>query len=58
MTTVTAAELPDFKHGVEPDPRLLPLAAARDPRVRVLRGSAEHIPLPDHSVDVVHARFA
>jgi len=44
--------------GVEPDPRLLPLAAARDPRVRVLRGSAERIPLPDGSVDVVHARFA
>ena len=44
--------------GVEPDPRLLPLAAARDPRARVLRGSAEHIPLADHSVDVVHARFA
>lgn len=44
--------------GVEPDPRLLPLAAARDPRARVLRGSAEHIPLGDRSVDVVHARFA
>jgi SAM-dependent methyltransferase len=44
--------------GVEPDPRLVPLAAARDPRVRVLHGSAEHIPLADHSVDVVHARFA
>ena len=44
--------------GVEPDPRLLPLAADRDPRVRVLRGSAEHIPLDDESVDVVHARFA
>ena len=44
--------------GVEPDPRLLPLAAARDPRARVLRGSAEHIPLPDRSADVVHARFA
>jgi SAM-dependent methyltransferase len=44
--------------GVEPDPRLLPLAAVRDPRVRVLHGSAEHIPLPDRSVDVVHARFA
>jgi ubiquinone/menaquinone biosynthesis C-methylase UbiE len=44
--------------GVEPDPRLLPLAAGRDPRVRVLRGSAEHIPLEDQSVDVVHARFA
>jgi SAM-dependent methyltransferase len=44
--------------GVEPDPRLLPLAAARDPRVRVLHGSAEHIPLDGRSVDVVHARFA
>jgi SAM-dependent methyltransferase len=44
--------------GVEPDSRLLPLAADRDPRVRVLHGSAEHIPLEDQSVDVVHARFA
>ncbi len=44
--------------GVEPDPRLLPLAADRDPGVRVLHGSAEHIPLADESVDVVHARFA
>ena len=44
--------------GVEPDPRLLPLAAGRDRRARVLRGSAEHIPLGDESVDVVHARFA
>ena len=44
--------------GVEPDPRLLPRAAARDPRARVLHGSAEHIPLDDRSVDVVHARFA
>ncbi len=44
--------------GVEPDPRLVPLAAARDRRARVLPGSAERIPLPDQSVDVVHARFA
>lgn len=44
--------------GVEPDPRLLPLAENRHPGVRVLRGSAEHIPLDDRSVDVVHARFA
>lgn len=44
--------------GVEPDPRLLPLAADRDPRVRVVHGSAEHIPLEEQSVDVVHARFA
>lgn len=44
--------------GIEPDPGLLPLAAGRDPRVRVLRGSAEHIPLPGASADVMHARFA
>jgi SAM-dependent methyltransferase len=44
--------------GVEPDPALLAPAAARDPRVRVLAGSAEHIPLDDASADVVHARFA
>jgi SAM-dependent methyltransferase len=44
--------------GVEPDPALLPLARARDRRVRVLPGSAEHIPLADASVDVVHARFS
>lgn len=44
--------------GVEPDTSLLPLAEARDPAARVLHGSAEHIPLPDGSVDVVHARFA
>jgi len=44
--------------GVEPDPSLLPLAVERDRRVRVVSGSAEHIPLPDASVDVVHARFA
>ena len=44
--------------GVEPDPALVALAALRDPRVRVLSGSAEHVPLPDGSVDVVHARFA
>jgi SAM-dependent methyltransferase len=44
--------------GVEPDPDLVTLAAARDPRTSVCHGSAEHIPLPDASVDVVHARFA
>ncbi len=44
--------------GVEPDPALVPLAAARHPAAEVLRGSAEHLPLPDSSVDVVHARFA
>lgn len=44
--------------GVEPDPTLLPLAAARPGGARVLHGSAEHLPLPDASADVVHARFA
>ena len=44
--------------GVEPDPALLTLARAREQRARVLAGSAEHIPLSDASVDVVHARFA
>lgn len=47
--------------GIEPDPALR--AAAREraadlPVSEVLAGSAEHIPLADSSVDVVHARFA
>lgn len=44
--------------GVEPDETLLERARDRDPRVRVRHGSAEHLPLPDASADVVHARFA
>lgn len=44
--------------GVEPDTSLLTAAAARSGDVKVLHGSAEHIPLPDACVDVVHARFA
>ena len=44
--------------GVEPDPALLRLARARCPGLPVLAGSAEHLLLPDASVDVVHARFA
>lgn len=44
--------------GVEPDTDLLDLARARPGGARVLHGSAEHIPLPNASVDVVHARFA
>lgn len=44
--------------GVEPDDQLLAIARGRVPNVEVLRGSAERIPLPDASVDVVHARFA
>ncbi len=44
--------------GVEPDVDLLDRARSRTPDARVLHGSAEHIPLGDASVDVVHARFA
>jgi ubiquinone/menaquinone biosynthesis C-methylase UbiE len=47
--------------GLEPDPALRAAAAqaAADlPGTDVLAGSAEHIPLPDSSADVVHARFA
>jgi SAM-dependent methyltransferase len=47
--------------GVEPDPALRAAAgrAAADlPETEVLAGSAEYLPLPDGSVDVVHARFA
>lgn len=52
--------------GVEPHPPLLRLAGRRvagldsrtAARVRVLRGSAEQLPLADASVDVVHARWA
>src|SRR5579875_3028481 len=47
--------------GVEPDPVLLQRAAARVAGledVSVVAGSAEHIPLPDRSADVVHAMFA
>ena len=43
---------------MEPDPALLALAAARDRRAQVRPGSAEQIPLPAASADVVHARFA
>lgn len=44
--------------GVEPDTSLLGLAGDQPGNARVLHGSAEHLPLPDASVDVVHARFA
>ena len=47
--------------GIEPDPPLRAVAdetAAELPGAEVQAGSAEHIPLPDGSVDVVHARFA
>lgn len=47
--------------GVEPHPALAALARRRVRRlegVRVEVGSAQEIPLPDASVDVVHARWA
>ena len=44
--------------GIEPDERLVDAARARTRRATVFRGSAEHLPLADASVDVVHARFA
>jgi len=46
--------------GVEPDPALLERARSRPApaSVSVVSGSAEHLPLPDASVDVAHARFA
>jgi SAM-dependent methyltransferase len=47
--------------GVEPDPALRAAAGRAASGLldtEVLAGSAEHIPLPDASVDVVHARFA
>lgn len=47
--------------GVEPHPGLASLAQRRAralPAVTVLPGTAQAVPLPDASVDVVHARWA
>lgn len=47
--------------GVEPHPPLAALARRRTrslPHVTVLEGTAQALPLPDASVDVVHARWA
>ena len=47
--------------GVEPNPSLAAIARRRTsrlPNVTVLVGTAQAIPLPDASVDVVHARWA
>lgn len=47
--------------GVEPHPDLVALARRRTRRfenVRVLEGLAQELPIPDDSVDVVHARWA
>jgi ubiquinone/menaquinone biosynthesis C-methylase UbiE len=48
-------------YGVEPHPGLVRLAARRTrslASVTVLAGTAQDLPLPDHSVDIVHARWA
>lgn len=48
-------------YGVEPHPGLVKLATRRTrslPQVGVLAGTAQAVPLPDRSVDVVHARWA
>ncbi|MEO6512044.1 MAG: class I SAM-dependent methyltransferase [Nocardioides sp.] len=47
--------------GVEPHPELVALGRRRTtslPNVAVLPGTAQQIPLPDGSVDVVHVRWA
>ena len=47
--------------GVEPNPDLVAMAARRTRRlanVEVTDGLAEHLPVPDASYDVVHARWA
>ncbi len=48
-------------YGVEPHPGLLRLAARRTrglANVTLLSGTAQQVPLPDASVDVLHARWA
>jgi ubiquinone/menaquinone biosynthesis C-methylase UbiE len=48
-------------YGVEPHPGLLRLAARRArglPHVTLLAGTAQQVPLPDASVDLLHARWA
>jgi SAM-dependent methyltransferase len=48
-------------YGVEPHPGLLRLAARRTrglTNVTLLAGTAQEVPLPDASVDVLHARWA
>jgi SAM-dependent methyltransferase len=48
-------------YGVEPHPGLVRLATRRTrslANVTVLAGTAQDLPLPDDSVDVVHARWA
>ena len=63
----TGYHLPTFARtaarvvGVEPHPDLVALARRRTARltgVSVLAGTAQQLPLPDSSVDVVHVRWA
>ncbi|HCB07245.1 MAG TPA: methyltransferase domain-containing protein [Nocardioides sp.] len=47
--------------GIEPHPDLMAIARRRTrslPTVAVLQGTAQALPVPDASVDVVHARWA
>ena len=51
----------EWVFGVEPHPPLVALARRRTKKLRnvtVLQGMAESLPVPDASVDVVHARWA
>jgi SAM-dependent methyltransferase len=55
------AETASQVYGVEPHPGLLRLASRRTrslDNVSLLAGTAQAVPLPDASVDVVHARWA
>ncbi len=55
------AEAAEAVVGVEPHPDLLALARRRTRRaanITVLPGTAQAVPLPDRSVDVVHVRWA
>ena len=55
------AETASQVYGVEPHPGLLRVAARRTrslANVSLLAGTAQAVPLPDASVDVVHARWA
>lgn len=51
----------DSVTGVEPHPGLVAIARRRTSRlgqVSVLQGSAQRLPVPDASIDMVHARWA
>jgi SAM-dependent methyltransferase len=52
LTRILAERVPEVV-AVEPDARMRSVFAARNPGVAVLEGTAEHIPLPDGSLDAV-----